>query len=65
MAELKKEGIGTITHHPVIAEANREKLYTPIHVKWHQVACLTEFTLISGGPLSGKCNFIQIHVYEP
>lgn len=25
MAELKREGLGTITHHPVIAEANREK----------------------------------------
>lgn len=26
MAELKREGLGTITHHPVIAEADREKL---------------------------------------
>lgn len=31
MAELKREGLGTITHHPIIAEADREKLYTSIH----------------------------------
>ncbi|XP_048771872.2 uncharacterized protein LOC125677743 [Ostrea edulis] len=32
MAELKREGIGTVTHHAVISEPDREKLYTSIHL---------------------------------
>ncbi|XP_062605952.1 uncharacterized protein LOC134274725 [Saccostrea cucullata] len=32
MAELKREGLGTITHHPVIDESDRTKLYTSIYL---------------------------------
>lgn len=31
MAESKREGLVIITDHPVIAEADRERLYTSIH----------------------------------
>lgn len=33
MAELNREGLGTIKDHPVIPEANREMLYTSGHVQ--------------------------------
>jgi hypothetical protein len=33
MAELKREGFGTVTHHAVISEPDRENLYTSIHLR--------------------------------
>lgn len=52
MAEMEKEGLGTSTHHSVIAEADRKTLYMSIRPTL-QMACLTKFNLIFGFTLSG------------
>lgn len=61
MAELKRERLGTITHHPVIAEADREKLYTSVHL-----SSTTPNYLFNKVHFDiwvyflGECNFIHI-----